>query len=217
MLKIKEFTLGPVQTNTYLIADARSGTAVVIDPTWDGKKILAAAEAEGWRISHLIYTHAHFDHIGGAAEIAKNSNPIPLVALHRGDHELLKAGGGGNFFGFNIDPGPEPGIELADQQILELGELSIKVLFTPGHSPGHCAFYIAADSILFSGDLIFQGSVGRTDLPGGNFDTLIQSIHNQVFTLPDETRILSGHGPETTVGWEKSNNPFVSQDSSWRL
>ena len=217
MLKIKEFTLGPVQTNTYLIADARSGTAAVIDPAWDGKKILSAAKEEGWRISHLIYTHAHFDHIGGAAEIGNNYNPTPLVALHQGDHELWKAGGGGNYFGFNIDPGPEPGIELADQQILELGDVNIKVLFTPGHTPGHCAFYIASDSVLFSGDLIFQGSVGRTDLPGGNFDTLIQSIHKQVFTLPDETRILSGHGPETTVGWEKLNNPFVSQDSSWRL
>jgi len=217
MLEIKIFSLGPVQTNTFLIADTDSGIAFVIDPAWDGNEILSAANEKGWRISHLLYTHAHFDHIGGAAEVAKNCNPPPLVALHQADHALWKTGGGGSYFGFNIDPGPEPVIDLKDQQILSMGNVNIKVLFTPGHTPGHCAFYIASNSILFSGDLIFQGSVGRTDLPGGNFDTLIQSIQEKVFNLPDETRILSGHGPETNVGWEKLNNPFVNQDLNWRL
>jgi glyoxylase-like metal-dependent hydrolase (beta-lactamase superfamily II) len=217
MLEIVKLTLGPVQTNAYLIADQDSGDAAVIDPAWDGTRILAVAKEKSWNVRHLWYTHAHFDHIGGAADVADNSKLIPLVALHPADHNLWKAGGGGSYFGFSIDPGPEPDIDLNDDQILRLGKVEIKVLHTPGHTPGHCAFYAASDSVLFSGDLIFQNSVGRTDLSGGDFDTLVKSIQEKVFPLPDDTRILSGHGPETTVGWEKINNPFVNQNSTGRF
>jgi hydroxyacylglutathione hydrolase len=211
MLKTIEFTVGPVQTNAYLVADANTGMAAVIDPGWDGKRILAEAEKNGWRIGHLWYTHAHFDHIGGAAAIADALNPLPLVALHPADHDLWKVGGGGSIFGFKIDPGPEPGIDLFDGQVMQLGDVRFEVRTTPGHTPGHCVFYCAEEAVLFSGDLIFQGSVGRTDLPGGDFNTLVRSINTQVFTLPDETRILSGHGLETRVGIEKKYNPFVGQ------
>jgi hydroxyacylglutathione hydrolase len=211
MLKTIEFTVGPVQTNAYLVADANTGVAAVIDPGWDGKRILAEAEKNGWRIGHLWYTHAHFDHIGGAAAIADALNPLPLVALHPADHDLWKVGGGGSIFGFKIDPGPEPGIDLFDGQVMQLGDVRFEVRTTPGHTPGHCVFYCAEEAVLFSGDLIFQGSVGRTDLPGGDFNTLVRSINTQVFTLPDETRILSGHGLETRVGIEKKYNPFVGQ------
>ena len=121
MLKIIEFTVGPVQTNAYLVADEVTGVAAVIDPGWDGKRILAETQKKGWRISHLWYTHAHFDHIGGAAAIADALNPLPLVALHPSDHDLWKVGGGGSLFGYKIDPGPEPGIDLFDGQILNLG------------------------------------------------------------------------------------------------
>jgi hydroxyacylglutathione hydrolase len=211
MLKTIEFTVGPVQTNAYLVADANTGMAAVIDPGWDGKRILAEAKKNGWRIGHLWYTHAHFDHIGGAAAIADALNPLPLVALHPADHDLWKVGGGGSIFGFKIDPGPEPGIDLFDGQVMQLGDVRFEVRTTPGHTPGHCVFYCAEEAVLFSGDLIFQGSVGRTDLPGGDFNTLVRSINTQVFTLPDETRILSGHGLETRVGIEKKYNPFVGQ------
>ena len=211
MLKIVKYTLGPVQTNAYLLADSDTHEAAVIDPGWDGKVILDSATKNGWRISQLWYTHAHFDHIGGAAAIADALNPIPKVGLHPADHALWKVGGGGNMFGFKIDPGPEPGIDLGHSQKMMLGSIQFDVRYTPGHTPGHCVFYCADENVLFSGDLIFQGSVGRTDLPGGNFDNLVKSIQAQVFTLPDETRILSGHGPETSVGFEKSNNPYVRQ------
>ncbi|MBM3126411.1 MAG: MBL fold metallo-hydrolase, partial [Chloroflexi bacterium] len=107
MLEILPFTLGPAQTNAYLVADADTREAAVIDPSWDGQVILETAQARGWRIGHLWYTHAHFDHIGGAAAIADALNPLPLVALHPQDHVLWRAGGGGAFFGFKIDPGPE--------------------------------------------------------------------------------------------------------------
>jgi glyoxylase-like metal-dependent hydrolase (beta-lactamase superfamily II) len=209
MLEIIPFTLGPAQTNAYLVADSDSKDAAVIDPAWDGKLILSEARTRGWRIAHLWYTHAHFDHIGGAAEIADALNPLPLVALHPNDHVLWRAGGGGALFGFKIDPGPEPTIDFTHGQILRLGQAQLEVRYTPGHTLGHCVLYCAESKVCFCGDLIFAGSVGRTDLPGGNWETLEKSIREQIYTLPDETRLLSGHGEETTVGDEKQFNPFV--------
>jgi len=131
------------------------------------------------------------------------------VALHPADHVLWRAEGGAPLFGFRIDPGPEPTVDLYQGQRLTLGETQIEVRHTPGHTPGHCIFLAPRDGLCFCGDLIFQGGIGRTDLPGGDLDQLVQSIRTQVFTLPDTTRLLSGHGPETTVGQEKRNNPFV--------
>jgi glyoxylase-like metal-dependent hydrolase (beta-lactamase superfamily II) len=210
MLEMVSFTLGPAQTNAYLVADSETKESVVVDPAWDGHIILQAAQQRGWRIGHLWYTHAHFDHIGGAGAIADALNPLPLVALHPNDHVLWRAGGGGAFFGFDIDPGPEPTIDFVDRMKLRLGSAEFEVRFTPGHTPGHCILYVPSSGICFCGDLIFAGSVGRTDLPGGDWDTLLRSIKEQIFTLPENTRLLSGHGPETTVGEEKRSNPFVS-------
>ena len=209
MLEIVTMTLGPAQTNAYLVADSTTRDAAVIDPSWDGELILSEARSRGWRIAHLWYTHAHFDHLGGAGAIADALNPLPLVALHPDDHVLWRSGGGGAAFGFDIDPGPEPTIDLVQGQILRLGNVVFEVRFTPGHTRGHCIFYVADSGVCFCGDLIFAGSVGRTDLPGGDFATLERSIREQVFTLPDDTRLLSGHGPETTVGQERRFNPFV--------
>ncbi len=209
MLEIVTFTLGPVQTNAYLAADSETGSAAVIDPAWDGHLILAEAQKRGWRIAHLWYTHAHFDHIGGAGEIADALNPLPSVALHPDDHVLWRAEGGAPLFGFKIDPGPEPTIDLYQGQILKLGAVEFEVRCTPGHTPGHCVFVVPSASLCFCGDLIFQGSVGRTDLPGGDWQALARSIETQIYTLPDETRLLPGHGPETTGGEEKAANPFV--------
>ena len=211
MLEIVTLTLGPASTNAYLVADPGTREAAVIDPAWDGELILDEARSRSWRIAHLWYTHAHFDHIGGAGAIADALNPLPLVALHPDDHVLWRAGGGGALFGFKIDPGPEPTIDLYQGQVLRLGGIHFEVRFTPGHTRGHCVFYVAESGVCFCGDLIFAGSVGRTDFPGGDFDTLERSIREQVFTLPGETRLLSGHGPETTVEREKRTNPFVSE------
>jgi glyoxylase-like metal-dependent hydrolase (beta-lactamase superfamily II) len=216
MLEIILFTVGPVSTNAYLVADPDTKEAAVIDPAWDGHVILKAAQDRGWRIGHLWYTHAHFDHIGGAAAIADSLNPLPLVALHPDDHVLWRAGGGGSVFGFNIDPGPEPTIDLHHGQILKLGSNEFEVRHTPGHTKGLCVLYVANEKVCFCGDLIFNRSVGRTDLPGGDWTTLENSIRMQIFTLPDETRLLSGHGLETTVGDEKKFNPFVGENRSLR-
>ena len=212
MLEIVLFTLGPASTNAYLVADSETKEAAVIDPSWDGHIILKAAQDRNWRIGHLWYTHAHFDHIGGAAAIADALNPLPHVALHPDDHVLWRAGGGGASFGLTIDPGPEPTIDLTHGMTLKLGSNEFEVRFTPGHTRGHCVLYVKKENICFCGDLIFNESVGRTDFPGGDFATLEKSIREQIFTMPNETRLLSGHGPETTVGHEKQFNPFVGQN-----
>jgi len=198
-----------VQTNTYLIADEQSGEAAVIDPSDQGELIVSEAERRGWRIGNIWLTHAHFDHLGGAAAVADRTNPPPPVALHQDDYPLWRMQGGAPYFGLRIDPGPEPTIDLHHGQILHLGSNQLEVRHAPGHTRGHVMFYCAADSVLFCGDVIFQGSVGRTDLPGGDLDTLIASIRSQVLTLPDETRLLSGHGLETWVGEERRYNPFL--------
>lgn len=211
-MEIVTFTLGPAQTNAYLIADPHSGEAAVIDPAWDGQLILAEAQKRGWRIGHLWYTHAHFDHLGGAAAIADALNPLPLVALHPADHGLWQIGGGAQMLGLTIDPGPEPVVEFWHGQRLQLGKSSFEVRHSPGHTPGHVIFYCAEEKICFCGDLIFAGSVGRSDLPSGDWQTLVTSIRQQVYSLPEETRLLPGHGPATTVYQEKNSNPFVTPD-----
>ena len=196
-------------TNTYLIADDLTGEAIVIDPADEGERIVSEAEKRGWRIGSIWLIHAHFDHIAGAAGVADACNPAPPVALHADDYSLWRMQGGAAFFGMQIDPGPEPTIEFQHHQTLYLGNNQFKVLHAPGHSRGHVMFYNETDKVLFCGDVIFQGSIGRTDLPGGDFSTLINSIHTQVLTLPDDTRLLTGHGPESTIGEERKYNPFI--------
>jgi glyoxylase-like metal-dependent hydrolase (beta-lactamase superfamily II) len=210
MLTILTFTLGSVMTNTYLIADPDTKEAAVIDPADKGRMIVGEAVKRGWRIGHIWLTHAHFDHLAGAGGVADHLNPAPPVALHREDYPLWRMQGGAMLFGLRIDPGPEPTIDFKQGMTLWLGGNTFEVRHAPGHTPGHVLLYCEAEKVAFVGDVIFQGSIGRTDLPGGDYDTLIQSIRQQVLTLPDETRLLSGHGPETTVGEEKENNPFLS-------
>ncbi len=210
MLDIVTFTLGPAFTNAYLIADPETNEAAVIDPAWDGHKILAEAQNRDWRIAHMWYTHAHFDHFGGAAGVADGCDPLPMVALHPEDYQLWRMKGGAQFFGLNLeDPGPEPTIDLEHGQTLTLGSNQFEVRYAPGHTTGHVMFYCEAEKVLFSGDVIFKQSIGRTDLPGGSHETLLTSIREQVLTLPDDVRILSGHMGETTVGDERRGNPFL--------
>ncbi|MBK9207330.1 MAG: MBL fold metallo-hydrolase [Anaerolineales bacterium] len=150
MLEIVSFTLGPASTNAYLVADSETKEAVVIDPSWDGHIILKAAQDRGWRIGHLWYTHAHFDHIGGAAAIADALNPLPHVALHPDDHVLWRSGGGGAAFGLDTDPGPEPTIDFVHGMKLKLGSNEFEVRFTPGHTKGHCVLYVEKKISVFA-------------------------------------------------------------------
>jgi glyoxylase-like metal-dependent hydrolase (beta-lactamase superfamily II) len=201
--------LGPVQTNAYLVGDPATSEAVVIDPAWDGAAILQEAQRRGWRIIQIWLTHAHFDHFGGAAAVADGSRAP--VALHPQDQPLWRFSGGAPLFGFpQFDPGPEPTISLQHGMILRLGDHEFEVRHTPGHTPGHVIFVSRKEGLAFCGDLIFQAGVGRTDLPGGDWDALLRSIQQEILSLPDETQLLSGHGPETTVGAERRLNPFLA-------
>ena len=210
-LEIFTLPLGMTYTNAYLAADSETQKAVVIDPGYEGDSLYRQLVDLGWELQAIWLTHAHFDHIGGVGALAANYDPSPPVALHADDLSLWEARGGAAIFGLDdVDPGPRPSIDLVHGQTLTLGNLSFEVRLAPGHTPGHVMFYCAEAGVLFCGDVIFQGSIGRTDLPGGSYPQLIGSITTQVLTLPDETRLLNGHGPETTVGRERVYNPFLT-------
>jgi glyoxylase-like metal-dependent hydrolase (beta-lactamase superfamily II) len=210
MLEIIPLVLGPVATNAYLVGDTISHSAVVVDPAWDGELIVEEADRRAWHIEQIWLTHAHFDHIGGIAGVVKSSKVAPTIALHPSDIPLYSVQGGAALFGMQIGSTPEPTIHLKHGQYLILGSHSFEVRHCPGHTPGHVVFYCAVEKIMFCGDVIFWGSIGRTDLPGGDYATLIRSIRSQILTLPNDTRLLSGHGGETTVGEERRDNPFLS-------
>jgi hydroxyacylglutathione hydrolase len=209
-LQIVSFALGPAMTNSYLVAEPNQHKAVVIDPAWNGDLILQEATNRGWEIIQIWLTHGHFDHFGGAAQIVNDSPRKIEVALHTADLPLWEAHGGASLFGFPaFDPGPEPTILLQDGTKLSLGDHIFTVNHTPGHSPGHVIYRLDQAKLVFCGDLIFMQSVGRTDLPGGSWEILLQSIQENILSLPDEYRLLPGHGPETTVGQERISNPFL--------
>lgn len=209
-LELSTFEVGPVLSNAYLIGDTTSKMAVVIDPGEEGERIARSAKDRGWKISCLWLTHAHFDHFGGAAQLADSLDHAVEVALHPEDQSLWRAHGGAPFFGMSeFDPGPEPTISLQDGMQLHLGNHMIEVRHTPGHSPGHVVFVIESQKMVFCGDLIFYMGVGRTDLPGGSWNQLLSSIQENILTLPDDFRLYPGHGPPTTVGQERRSNPFL--------
>ncbi len=209
MLDIVPFVLGPVETNTYLVADPASGQAVVIDPAWEGERLADEARRRGWRIVALWITHAHFDHLAGVPGLWRTVEPRPQVLLHPADRPLWEMQGGAPWFGIPVEPLPSPTGALRPGMSLTLGDYTFEVRHAPGHTPGHVIFVCTQAGLAFVGDVIFRESIGRADLPGGDYATLIRSIREQVFTLPPTTRLLPGHGPETTVGHEQAFNPFL--------
>ncbi len=212
-LELIRLTLGPLPNNVYLLGDRDTGDAVVIDPSYDSHLVLARLEALGWTARQVWLTHAHFDHIAGAAEVAGAFDPPLPIGLHPKDLGWYRNEGGAGMFGRSIPQPPEPSILFEEGLALRLtpaaGEPVAVVRYAPGHSPGHVLFYVSALGALICGDVIFREGIGRTDLNGGDLDLLLKSIRGQVFTLPDETRLLPGHGPESTVEHEKAYNPFL--------
>lgn len=209
MLNIKSYVLGPAQTNAYLISDENTGEVVVIDPAWNGEFLASEAGKMGSHIIEIWLTHAHFDHIGGIAAIVGEVSPDLPIGLHPLDRELYEFQGGAPFFGMKLDPAPAPTMDFQHGQQLNVGSFGFEVRHAPGHTLGHVIFYCRSERLAFSGDVIFRESIGRTDLPGGDYKTLITSINKQVLSLPDETRLYTGHGPETNVGLERISNPFL--------
>ncbi len=206
---LQSFILGPLENNTYLLGDSDTHQAALIDP---GLGIETALEAlRPWNIEHIWFTHAHFDHTLGANALLPHLAQTPQIGLHPADLDLHRAGGGSAFFGISTRPAPEPTLLFEHGQLLKVGSLTVEIRHAPGHSPGHVLFHIPALNAVLCGDVIFYDSIGRTDLPGGSQAQLLKSIRQQVLTLPDSTRLLPGHGPETTVGRERAENPYLSE------
>lgn len=211
-LDVEKMTLGPLGNNVYLLGDHESKEAVVIDPSYDGQAVLAFAEENDWSLKQIWLTHAHFDHIAGVSKIANAFSPPLPIGLHPEDEDWYQEEGGARKFGLSIPQPPPVSIHFKDGMALSLGstgERVVDVHHAPGHSPGHVMFYCGHLTALFCGDVIFREGIGRTDLPGGNLSELMRSIRNEVLSLPDETRLLPGHGPESTVGYERKHNPLL--------
>lgn len=209
-LSIQTFILGPLQNNTYLIADEETRQAVLIDPSFGAKTLLPQIEKSNWHLTQIWHTHAHFDHIVGSPGVSTQFTPPLPLGLHPLDMDLWQRKGEAPTFGIEMDPLPQPSIWFSHAQKLSLGKETLEVRHTPGHCPGHVAFYSESAHVLFCGDLIFWHSIGRTDLNGGDYETLITSIENEVLLLPLTTKLFSGHGNETTVEEELQHNPFIN-------
>ncbi|MEW5987758.1 MAG: MBL fold metallo-hydrolase [Chloroflexota bacterium] len=208
MLQIRQLPLGTLQTNCYLLGCEETQQAAVIDPAWNGRAIAAAAEDDGWQITHILLTHSHFDHVGGLQEL-KELTGAPIYIHPEAIETLNFASMSAAFFGLRIPSPPPPDEMLVDGQVLAVGKLQIHVLYTPGHAPGHVSFHLPEYRVAFDGDVLFREGIGRTDFPGGDHETLMQTIWSKLMSLPDETRIFSGHGQPTTVGEERLRNPFL--------
>lgn len=205
--RVHGMEVGPLAVNAYVVEDPAARKAVVVDPGGDGEALLAEIGGLGLTVEKILLTHGHFDHVG-AVGVLREKTGAP-VYVHADDVErMLGARRQGMLFGLSLQNPPKPDHLVGDGDTVPFGGREFLVAHTPGHTPG-CVCYIT-DGMAFVGDLIFAGSIGRTDLPGGSYDTLIESVRNRIFTLPEETVLFPGHGPATTVGEEKRSNPFFT-------
>jgi glyoxylase-like metal-dependent hydrolase (beta-lactamase superfamily II) len=204
---VHAFTGGVFAENTYLLVCAATRAGILVDPGAAAPRALAEAKRRRVTIESIVLTHAHVDHVEGLAE-AKAETGAP-IHLHPADAELYGAAPlQAQWFGLAMAPLPPVDRPLAAGDVVRFGECALVVRFAPGHAPGHVM--LVGDGVAVVGDVIFNGSIGRTDLPGGDLKTLMRSIHEQVLTLPDETVLHTGHGPDTTVGHERRTNPFLT-------
>ncbi len=208
-LNIEGHVVGPLQNNTFLVSDPVTRDAAVVDPGLDSGFLMDRIRDEGLALRYVLNTHGHFDHIALNGRFLKAFDAKLLI--HQGDAPMI-AGltEHARLFGFQAEPSPEPDGFLEDGQAIRIGEGNLKVLHTPGHSLGGVCFL--GEGWVIAGDTLFAQSIGRTDLPGGSLPVLLRSIRERLLTLPPETKVYTGHGPSTTVGYEKDNNPFLELD-----
>jgi len=209
-MDVRMFTVGPVAENSYIFRREGSDRALIVDPGDEAGKLLAAIDGLGVTLDGILLTHTHFDHVGAVAPVAKATGAeVWVPEIEKGVLADIMAfvpwPGFGPFESYDAEH------TLTGGERLELAGFEIAVLFTPGHSPGHVTFSIPAEAAIFSGDVLFQGSVGRTDLPGGDWGTLLESIRGLVDGLPEETTVYPGHMGVTSLGAERASNPFLAE------
>jgi hydroxyacylglutathione hydrolase len=205
-LIIEFMPVGPIMANCYIVGCKETNEAVVIDPGDDADMILLKLAELKLKVKYIINTHGHFDHVGANRKMKEATGAEILI--HALDAPMLGSlAQAAASFGLKSENSPAPDKTIDDGDIITFGKISMKVIHTPGHSPGGISLY--TNGCLFVGDTLFQGSIGRTDLPGGNFTTLKSSIQDKLFPLGDSIRVYTGHGPETSIGKEKRYNPFV--------
>ncbi|OGQ52304.1 MAG: hypothetical protein A3J24_06320 [Deltaproteobacteria bacterium RIFCSPLOWO2_02_FULL_53_8] len=202
--------VGPLEVNCYILWDSLTRDAFVIDPGGDAGKICKAVEKERLNVKYIVNTHGHFDHVGADGELKGIFGPP--IAIHGADAELMsEAHEHGVFFGAAIAPQPAPDILLEDGAQLKAGGLSLRVIHTPGHTTGGVCLFEESQGLLFTGDTLFAGSIGRTDLGGGSFNVIMASIKEKILPLGDEVTVLPGHGPKSSIGEERRTNQFILQ------
>ncbi|MEN2986494.1 MAG: MBL fold metallo-hydrolase [Thermodesulfovibrionaceae bacterium] len=207
-MKIKKFEVGPLFVNCYIVYDENTKQAVVIDPGDEPDLIVDFIKEENLSVKYIICTHGHFDHIGSVKELKEETGA--KIALHEKDLEVYRNSTyvAKEFFGIDIEPQPEPEILLKDGEVIEVSNFQLKILHTPGHSPGSISIY--CNNYLFTGDTLFAGSVGRTDLIGGSIEKLLSSL-KKIAELPPKTVVFPGHGPNTKIEIETKSNPFYKE------
>jgi glyoxylase-like metal-dependent hydrolase (beta-lactamase superfamily II) len=201
----KKFVVGPLEVNCYLVADNETKEGIVVDPGDNVEEIYKFIEKEGIKVKYIINTHCHFDHSGGNKKLKELTGAQLLI--HEKEKPILdRMDTSASLWGFYVDKSPEPDGYLKDGDVIKLGNINIEVIHTPGHSPGGICLKIGNKVI--TGDTLFAGGIGRTDFPGGDYDILIKSIKEKLFTMPEDTEIYPGHGPSSTIKNEKYFNPF---------
>ena len=200
--------VGPLGVNCYLLGCPETGQGVVVDPGGDVELILSAIARHGLTVTAIINTHGHFDHVGGNRQLVEATG-APLW-IHSADEPLLtRVASVAAMYGMRGENSPLPSGHLVDNQQLVYGACSLRVIHTPGHTPGGCCLYLEDEGKLITGDTLFADGIGRTDLPGGSYEQLQESIRTRLFCLPDEVALYPGHGPASTIGHEKQFNPYL--------
>ncbi len=205
---VEMLTVGPFGENAYIIGDETTGEGALIDPGDEATRIALAVEGTGLEIGQIIVTHAHIDHVGAVAALV-DEYACPVLMHEEAEAMLKTVPQQALMMGLRFGKVPKVDRHIGDDEVLEVGPLRLRSLYTPGHAPGHLAFLVENEGVVFSGDALFAGSVGRVDLPGGSMEVLMHSIEEKLLPLPDDTRVLSGHGPETSIGRERMTNPFL--------
>jgi len=207
-LILRLLVVGPIQANCYILGCERTKLSAVIDPGDEVDRILTSLARDELRLLYIINTHGHFDHTGGNKALKEATRAELLI--HPADAaRILNQAASAASWGLRVENSPPPDRYIEEGDIITFGDISLKVLHTPGHSPGGIS--LVTDKVVFVGDTLFAGSIGRTDFPGGDYETLIRSVRTKIFPLGDEVVVYPGHGPQTTVGDEKRHNPFFAE------